>query len=76
MTSAMSTPVLLLLSTAVEGLAVALVVPRTVPVRSKITILLLFTLNVFLWLLYKIFIYPSFFSPLRHLPSPKVCVVK
>jgi succinate-acetate transporter protein len=26
-----------------------------------------------IWGVYTVFLYPAFFSPLRHLPQPKVC---
>ena len=35
-------------------------------------ILCLTALNLSLWVIYKVEIYPNFLSPLRHLPKPKV----
>lgn len=48
--------------------------PEIVP-KARLTIIVLLStiVNFCLWAFWQIFIYPSFFSPLRHLPRPKVC---
>lgn len=47
--------------------------PQVFPQTKLTTLFLSFlTLNTFIWAIYKVFIYPFWFSPLRHLPRPKV----
>ena len=64
------------LSTLVCGglyMIIASIFPHQVPKIRPSTALLTFAgVNFSLWAFWKVFLYPTFFSPLRHLPSPKV----
>ena len=65
--------VALAVASAGEMLAVHLVAPQyQLAGNFSRSILRLFLLNVSLYSVWKMFIYPFFFSPLRELPGPKV----
>ncbi|KAF2089548.1 putative P450 monooxygenase [Saccharata proteae CBS 121410] len=65
-------PIALVLLSAPEALLVKTLIPDQ-NLRIPITpiVLGLISLNFALWVIYKVFIYPFFVSPLRHLPQPK-----
>lgn len=72
-------PVLLVLSAAVQGMALVFGPPLLFHAgRLNLTLTAAFIymtiLNLLLWAVYIVFIYPDFVSPLRHLPCPQVRV--
>ncbi|KEF54685.1 uncharacterized protein A1O9_09127 [Exophiala aquamarina CBS 119918] len=65
------TPFLLLLSAALQNIAIANIAPEQPLLRSRGSFAGFALLNFLLFALYRVFIYPNFTSPLRHLPTPK-----
>jgi len=60
----------------VEALAVVLLLPQYLPPHPLLwTLIRTVALNFGGFAFYQIFIYPFYFSPVRHLPSPKVCEI-
>jgi len=69
-----STPGLLLLAAAVQGMTLVSLAPQGFHSFTFTRAFICMTIiNLSIWLLYILAIYPNFFSPLRDLPSPKVC---
>ncbi|KAL1628053.1 hypothetical protein SLS56_006094 [Neofusicoccum ribis] len=66
-------PVLLFLISVPEALLVKYLAPEQNVQRVSFTLIvpILFGLNLSVWVFWNVFIYPFFFSPLRHLPEPK-----
>lgn len=65
----------LLLSAAAEAFVLILAVPQFLPANPLLWTLIRTTiLNVGLYLVYKVFVYPFMLSPIRHLPSPSVSI--
>ncbi|KAK8165421.1 hypothetical protein BKA80DRAFT_271339 [Phyllosticta citrichinensis] len=65
-------PILLVLLSAPQALLVKALIPEQ-SLRIPITpiVLGLIGMNFGVWVFYRIALYPFFFSPFRHLPSPK-----
>lgn len=51
-------------------------VPQALPQRFSRAVIRFFVYDIGLALFFKVFIYPFFFSPLRHLPGPTVSLSK
>jgi hypothetical protein len=51
-------------------------VPQALPERFSRAVIRFFEYDIGLTLFFRIFIYPFFFSPLRHLPGPTVSLSK
>ncbi|KAF2672119.1 putative P450 monooxygenase [Microthyrium microscopicum] len=59
-------------SAAAEAMAAMISIPQYLPTKSFATTFLgAIFLTITVWSFYQMFIYPSFVSPLRHLPHPK-----
>lgn len=67
------TPVILTLTSVSLCLLNVLVFPELLS-DTKFTSLFLYVTGVLFcgWMIWKVWIYPAFYSPLRHLPKPKV----
>jgi len=63
----------LVLSSVAETLLLVKLIPQHLPEHPFVfTFIRVLAVNTFLWAVWMIQIYPFFFSPLRHLPGPKV----
>lgn len=63
----------LLLSAAAEAFVLTLAVPQFLPANPLLWTLIRTTiLNLGVYFIYKVFVYPFLLSPMRHLPSPRV----
>ncbi|EHY54727.1 Cytochrome P450 monooxygenase PC-21 [Exophiala dermatitidis] len=68
----MPRPLLLLLTAAVQGMAlVSAPLPCTANLSLTKAFIYMAVLNLVLWFVYIVAIYPNFITPLRHLPTPK-----
>ncbi|KAG9777901.1 hypothetical protein KCU88_g4385, partial [Aureobasidium melanogenum] len=68
----MPRPLLLLLTAAVQGMAlVSTSLPCTANLSLTKAFIYMAVLNLVLWFVYIVAIYPNFVTPLRHLPTPK-----
>jgi hypothetical protein len=66
----------LLLSAVAEAVAIALFFYQHLPHNPLVWVLpRTLALNFGLFIVYSVFIYPFFISPLRHLPCPKVAEI-
>lgn len=48
---------------------ISIILSRTTYLSFKQCLLYVFSSGIFLWILYRSFIYPFYFSPLRHVPT-------
>jgi hypothetical protein len=71
MFSSVPLPLVFLLGAAAETTVLACTIHDTLP-SLRLTFLYVLLVEFGIWILYRVEIYPRFFSPLRHLPQPKV----
>lgn len=73
MASNIPAPLLAVLLAAAQTTLVLVAFPQYLPENPFAwTFIRLLGLNFGLWLVWRVFIYPFYLSPLRHLPMPKV----
>ncbi|KAF1989205.1 cytochrome P450 [Aulographum hederae CBS 113979] len=65
------TPVALVLLTAIESFGAITFLPEYAPAKLSVTIFYALSFNILLWIVYNVWIWPFFITPLRHLPGPK-----
>lgn len=77
-TSTLPSPLIILAATAVESVLYIKLSPQDFFATSSIAsaFLLCGGVNLLLLSVYKLFLYPNFLSPWRHLPKPKVSILR